>query len=119
MAQAVWYNIRKDTSDNMRGGSTITQQLVKNVFLTNEKTYERKVKELVLSILIEWNLDKYQILERYFNQIPYGGETYGVQEAANKYFGKNVWELSMSEAAFLAGLPQHQVYRLMGKIMNA
>ncbi len=105
ISQAVWYNINKSNDDNLRGGSTITQQLVKNIFLSNEKTFKRKIKELLLSISVEWNLDKYQILERYFNQIPYGGETYGVQEAANKYFGKNVWELNMNEAAFLAGLP--------------
>ncbi len=101
--RALIYNITNE--GGLRGGSTITQQLVKNVFLTNEKTWQRKAKEIVLSVLIELRLSKNEILERYFNQVPYGGEAYGVQEASLRYFGKNVWEISMAEAAFLAGLP--------------
>lgn len=103
--QALIYDFKTKGSNGLRGGSTITQQLVKNVFLSQEKTWQRKLKEMVLSLLVEWKLDKNQILERYFNQVSYGGETYGVQEAALKYFGKNVWELTMAESAFLAGIP--------------
>lgn len=105
LLQAMWYNIKTKGENGLRGGSTITQQLVKNVFLTKEKTWQRKFREIILSVLVEWRLDKNQILERYFNQVPYGGEIYGAQEAAIKYFGKNVWELTMAEAAFLAGIP--------------
>ena len=106
ITKAFFYNIfKKDGGQKLRGGSTITQQLVKNVFFSNEKTFERKIKEAILSLLIENKLSKKEILERYFNQVAYGGETYGVQEAAKKYFGKNVWEITTAEAAFLAGLP--------------
>lgn len=102
--QAILYNLRKDQFPP-RGGSTITQQVVKNVFLGSEKTWKRKLKEAVLAIALEWKLPKNEILERYFNQVAYGGESYGVQEASLKYFDKNVWEINLAEAAFLAGLP--------------
>lgn len=105
LIKAIIYNFKKDKSDKLRGGSTITQQLVKNVFLSNEKSISRKIKELVLTILVESKLSKKEILEKYFNQVSYGGEIYGAQEAAWKYFNKNVWDISISEAAFLAGLP--------------
>jgi 1A family penicillin-binding protein len=102
---AVWYNLKKDKNDKLRGGSTITQQLVKNVFFDNQKNYKRKIKEIILTLLLEQKLSKNEILERYFNQVPYGGETYGAEEASWKYFGKSVWEINTAEAAFLAGLP--------------
>ncbi len=101
--RSIDYNIRN--KGELRGGSTITQQLVKNVFLNNEKTWKRKVKEVILSVLVEWKLEKNQILEKYFNQVSYGGEAYGVGEASLKYFGKNIWEITSAEATFLAGLP--------------
>lgn len=100
--QALWHNLRKS---GLRGGSTITQQLVKNTFLTNEKTWTRKIREAILSLEVETKLNKDEILERYFNQVPYGGEIYGAQEASQKFFGKNIWEITMAEAAYLAGLP--------------
>ena len=103
--QAVIHNFKKDDDENLRGGSTITQQLVKNVFLTNEKTLKRKIIEAILTLRVEHKLTKDEILERYFNQVSYGGEAYGVQEAAQKYFGKNIWDLSDGEMTFLAGLP--------------
>ncbi|HWS49167.1 MAG TPA: PBP1A family penicillin-binding protein [Candidatus Methanoperedens sp.] len=103
--KAIVYNFSKDGDQKPRGGSTITQQLVKNVFLTGEKSIERKVKEAMLAIMLEKKLNKSEILERYFNQVPYGGNVYGAAEAANRYFGKNVSDLSLAEAAFLAGLP--------------
>ncbi|HXK52971.1 MAG TPA: transglycosylase domain-containing protein, partial [bacterium] len=91
--------------DDLQGASTITQQLVKNVLLTPERTISRKVKELVLSILVEQKYSKNEILEFYLNNIPYGGTAYGVQAAANKYFGKDVSDLDLAEASLLAGLP--------------
>jgi 1A family penicillin-binding protein len=91
--------------DDLQGGSTITQQLVKNVLLTPERTIERKLKELVLSYLVEHKYTKEEILELYFNNIPYGGTAWGVQSASQKYFGKDVWDLGLAEASLLAGLP--------------
>jgi len=102
---AVIYNFKKESEDKPRGGSTITQQLVKNVFLTDEKTLSRKVKEAILTIMIEKKMSKDEILERYLNQVSYGGEAYGVAEASWKYFGKEVSQLNTIEAAYLAGLP--------------
>jgi len=105
ISQAVIYNFKKGEEDKIRGGSTISQQLVKNVFFSSEKTFKRKIKEAILTLMVEQRLNKDQILERYLNQVPYGGEAYGVEEAAQKYFGKDVWDLSDKEATYLAGLP--------------
>lgn len=105
IVRALWSNLGKDDGENLQGGSTITQQLVKNVFLDGEKSWRRKLREVVLSVLIEQKLSKEQILERYFNQVPYGGEVYGAQEASKRYFGKNVSDINLAEATFLAGLP--------------
>lgn len=103
---AINYDLfKKDGSSGLRGGSTITQQLIKNVFLNDEKTAARKIKEAILAVIMEKKLTKNEILERYFNQVGYGGETYGVEEASLKYFGKDVWQIDQAEAAFLAGLP--------------
>lgn len=88
------------------GGSTLTQQLVKNALLTNEQSIVRKIKELILSIQVERAYSKDQILEMYLNEIPYGGTAYGIEAAANLYFGKHAKELSLAEASLLAGLPQ-------------
>jgi penicillin-binding protein 1C len=88
------------------GGSTLTQQLVKNALLTNERTIARKFKELVLSIQIERTFTKDQILEMYLNEAPYGGTAWGVGTASEIYFNKPVEELTLVESAFLAGLPQ-------------
>ncbi|MBP6866791.1 PBP1A family penicillin-binding protein [Candidatus Shapirobacteria bacterium] len=102
---AIRYNLKKETSDKPRGGSTITQQLVKNVFLGNEKTLLRKIKEVILTLMVEQKLSKDEILERYLNQVSYGGEAYGAEAAAQKYFGKSVTRINTIEAAYLAGLP--------------
>jgi membrane peptidoglycan carboxypeptidase len=102
--QATWHNFNNG-ENGLRGGSTITQQLVKNVFLSGEKTWRRKFKEAILALMVEKKLTKQEILERYFNQVAYGGETYGVAEAAMKYFGKEVDKINLAEATFLAGLP--------------
>jgi 1A family penicillin-binding protein len=91
---------------SVRGGSTITQQLVKNTLLTPEKTLTRKVKELILSVEVEASYTKDQILEMYLNEVSYGGTAYGIEEAARSYFGKDVKDLDLAEAAFLAGLPK-------------
>lgn len=93
-----------------QGGSTITQQFVKNAILTNEKTFTRKIKELVLSYQIEKNFSKDQILQLYFNEIPYGSTAYGVQSASRIYFAKDVEDVSLAEAAILAALPQAPTY---------
>lgn len=91
---------------SIQGGSTITQQLVKNTLLSPERTLTRKIRELILSIQIETIYTKDQILEMYLNEVSYGGTAYGIEEASETYFGKNVSELSLAEAALLAGLPK-------------
>jgi len=91
---------------SLQGGSTITQQLVKNTLLTPEKTITRKIKELVLSVEVEGTFTKDQILEMYLNEVSYGGTAYGIEEASESYFGKNVGDLDLAEAALLAGLPK-------------
>lgn len=88
------------------GGSTLTQQLVKNALLTSDQSLIRKLKELILAIQVERAYTKDQILEMYLNEIPYGGTAYGVEAAANLYFGKHAKELDLAEASLLAGLPQ-------------
>ncbi|MEK9179227.1 MAG: transglycosylase domain-containing protein, partial [Patescibacteria group bacterium] len=88
------------------GGSTLTQQLVKNTLLSSEKTIWRKIKEFILAVEVERRYSKDQIIEMYLNQIPYGGTTYGIESAARYYFGKPAKELSVIEGAILSGLPQ-------------
>jgi len=91
----------------LAGGSTITQQLVKNSLLSdNNRTITRKVKEAFLSIITEFTYSKDQILELYLNYTPYGGTAYGIESAANTYFGKNSKDLTLAESALLVGLPQ-------------
>jgi len=90
----------------LEGGSTLTQQLVKNVLLSRERTLPRKIKELMLSIQIERKYSKDQILEMYLNNVPYGGTAWGAKTAAQTYFDKDVSELTLLESAVLAGLPQ-------------
>lgn len=94
------------TSGEKTGGSTITQQLIKNTLLTSEKTLKRKIKEIILSIQTEFAFSKDEILGMYFNEVAYGGSAYGIEEAAQLFFGKHVDELNLSEAALLAGLPK-------------
>ncbi len=88
------------------GGSTITQQLAKNVFLGPEKTLRRKLREIVLALLLEHKYSKRQILEAYLNTIAYGGTSYGIEEASQRYFGHSARQLNLAEAAFLAALPR-------------
>jgi 1A family penicillin-binding protein len=95
----------KKEGGTVQGGSTITQQLVKNALLSPERTIDRKIKEVVLAILVERRFTKNQILEMYFNEVPYGGTAYGIEEAAQMYFGVPAKKLSLGQAALLAGLP--------------
>ncbi len=93
-----------------RGGSTITQQFVKNAILTNERSYTRKIKELVLAYQLERKFTKDQILKLYLNEIPYGSTAYGVESASFTFLGKSAKDLTISESAFLAALPQLPTY---------
>jgi len=90
----------------LQGGSTLTQQLVKNALLTSDRTILRKVKEFVLTTQIERKFSKDEILQMYLNEVPYGGTAFGVQTASETYFGKSVQNLGLVESAILAGLPQ-------------
>ncbi|NMC51992.1 penicillin-binding protein [Candidatus Kuenenbacteria bacterium] len=93
-----------------RGGSTITQQLVKNAVLSPEKTYKRKLKELIFSYYLEKKFSKDEILELYFNVVPYGSTAYGVEAGAETYFGKKAQDLTVGEGAILAAMLQATTY---------
>jgi len=103
IARAILANFK---GEEVQGGSTITQQLVKNTLLNNEKTFRRKIREVLVAITVDASFSKDKILEMYLNQVAYGGSTYGVEAAAERYFGKPVAQLNLAESAFLAGLPQ-------------
>jgi len=90
----------------LQGGSTLTQQLVKNVLLTPERTIFRKIREFILAIQIERRYTKDEILQMYLNEAPYGGTAWGVEAATETYFGKKVKDLDLVESAILAGMPQ-------------
>lgn len=107
-AGAMWYNLRERTPGGaLQGGSTITQQLARNAWpIGMEQTYQRKIQEAFLAIQIERAYTKDQILAMYLNQINLGHGAYGVQAAAQIYFGKDISELTLGEAAIIAGLPQ-------------
>jgi len=98
------YNIV--VKQKLQGGSTLTQQLVKNVLLTSERTMPRKIKEFILAVQIESRYSKEEILQMYLNEAPYGGTAYGVEAASEQYFDKKVTDLDLLECALLAGLPQ-------------
>ena len=106
--RAVWINI--SAGGVSEGGSTITQQLAKNAFLTQERTWKRKVQEVIIAFQIEKQYTKNEILELYLNQIYFGAGAYGVEAAAQTYFGKNVEKLTLAESAMLAGLPKSPNY---------
>jgi len=88
------------------GGSTLTQQFVKNSILTTEKTYTRKLKEVILAYRLEKKFSKDEILQMYFNEIPYGSTAYGVEAASQRFFGKSARDLNLAESAILAAIPQ-------------
>lgn len=104
--RAIIANLQKGDLFGGQGGSTITQQVIKNSVLQREKTVTRKVKEWILSIKIERMLSKDEILSIYLNESPYGGTIYGVEEASQSFFGKNANDVTLAEAAYLASLPQ-------------
>lgn len=93
-------------SDSTHGGSTVTQQLVKNTLLSTERTWERKIKEAVLAVAVDYFYTKEEILAYYLNEVNYGGAIYGAEEASQWYFGKPARDLTLAESALLAGLPQ-------------
>lgn len=103
--RAAWTNIRHG-GRRVQGASTITQQLARTLFLSSERSYERKIRELILAYKMEVVTGKEQILETYLNQIYFGQGAYGVASAAESYFGKDLAKLSLAECAFLAGLPK-------------
>lgn len=102
--RAVGVNLRAGSL--VEGGSTLTQQLAKNMFLTQERTFTRKIKEFFIAILIERKFSKQEILQAYLNQVYFGEGAYGVETAAQVYFGKHASELTLAESALLAGLPR-------------
>ncbi|MDO8564587.1 MAG: PBP1A family penicillin-binding protein [bacterium] len=110
IARAVTANFVKGNLLGGQGGSTITQQVVKNTLLTNEKKVSRKLKEWVLARKLEQTLDKETILSLYLNEVPYGGTVYGIEEAAETFFGKSASDVSVAEAAYLAALPNAPTY---------
>ncbi|MBU1130913.1 PBP1A family penicillin-binding protein [Patescibacteria group bacterium] len=102
--------VAKLQGKRFQGGSTLTQQLVKNAILTDERTIERKIKEIILAYQIEKKYSKEEILQMYFNEIPYGSTAYGIEAASHLYFGKSAKDLSLAEAAILAAMPQKPSY---------
>jgi len=104
IVRAAWTNLKR--GGKIQGASTITQQLARSLFLSPERTYTRKIRELVLAIKMEFVLTKEQILEMYLNQIYFGHGAYGVGSASLTYFDKELSDISLPEAAFLAGLPK-------------
>lgn len=104
ITRSAWENLSKGSI--VEGGSTITQQLAKNLFLSSEQTYTRKFTEAIIAFRIEQNYAKDEILELYLNQIYFGEGTWGVKNAAKGYFGKDLQQIGTSEAAMLAALPK-------------
>jgi len=107
IARAIYYNVFKHQKV---GGSTITQQFVKNALLDPRKTMTRKIKELILTLEIEIMYSKEDILTMYLNEIPYGSNAYGIEAASETYFGKKAKDLNLAEATTLAALPQAPTY---------
>ncbi len=108
--RAVIANLQGNKLLSGQGGSTITQQVVKNALLERDKTVTRKVKEMILAIRLEQVLTKEEILAHYLNESPYGGTLYGVEEASQAFFGKTSSDVTLGEAAYLASLPQLPTY---------
>ncbi len=105
--RAVYYEVSGTGSSGFSG---ITQQMIQNTVLSRERSYERKVKEVILTMQVESRYTKEEILQLYLNEIPFGGNVYGIKSAANSYFGKEPSELTLAESALLAGLPQSPSY---------
>ncbi|MGN6290721.1 MAG: transglycosylase domain-containing protein, partial [Sphingopyxis terrae] len=92
------------TGRRMQGASTITQQLARNIFLSNSYTWSRKLREMILSLALEWKFSKDEILELYLNKVYFGGGSYGIDAASRRFFGHSATQMSLSEAAVVAGL---------------
>src|SRR5207237_6740094 len=111
MARSVWVAFRNQgTGKRLQGASTITQQLARNIFLTNAYSFGRKFREVILALAIERKFSKEQILELYLNRVYFGGGAYGVDAASRKFFGHSGDHMSLAEAAIVAGLvkaPSH------------
>lgn len=110
IARAVLTNMKAGNLLGGQGGSTITQQVIKNALLTREKKVSRKAKEWVLSLKLEQEYTKEEILALYLNEIPYGGTIYGIEQASQSFFGKNAIDLSLAEASYLAAIPQRPTF---------
>lgn len=108
MVRAQLKNFQDDSVS--QGASTITQQLAKNIFLSPERTYDRKIKELLLSMEIEWFFEKDEILEMYFNKIAYGSNAFGVEAASQTFFGVQAKDLNLAQSSILASLPKAPSY---------
>ncbi len=104
IARAIWTNFLGGDLLSGQGGSTITQQVVKLTVLTTDKTITRKLKEWILALKMERTINKEQILELYLNQVPFGGQLYGVEEASLTFFGKKASDVTLPEAAYLAAV---------------
>ena len=104
--RAILVNLHLRSGYLGQGGSTITQQVIKNALLSQEKTLTRKVKEWILAIKLEHIMNKEQILALYLNEAPYGGNIYGIEEASMTFFGKHASDVDLAEAAYLSALPQ-------------
>ncbi len=102
--RAAWADLR--AGHVVQGGSTITQQLVRNLYISKERTFKRKIKEACLAIKLSRRWSKDRILSEYMNQVYYGNHAYGIEAAAQTYFSEHAWQLSLPQAALLAGLPQ-------------
>ena len=108
--RAIFVNLKDGNLFGGQGGSTITQQVIKNALLTSDKKISRKVKEWVLAPRLEKIMTKDEILSVYLNEVPYGGTVYGVQEASRRFFSKDAKDLTLVESAYLAALPQAPTY---------
>ncbi len=102
IARGIW--VSWTDGGGVRGVSTISQQLARNIFLTNDRSFGRKVREGILALALEWRFSKDQILELYLNRVYFGGGAYGIDAASRRFFGHSATELSISEAAIIAGL---------------
>jgi len=102
IARGIWVGFSQ--GDNIRGVSTITQQLARNIFLSNDRSFARKTREGILALALEWRFSKDQILELYLNRVYFGGGAYGIDAASRRFFGHSATELSTAEAAIIAGL---------------
>ena len=109
-ARAIWANLKNGNPLGGQGGSTITQQVVKNALLTQRKTVTRKLQEIILAIRLERIVSKDDILTTYLNENPYGGTIYGVEEASQYFFGVSAKDADLAQAAYLAALPQAPTY---------